>query len=157
MTAMSEMSHDSNRWIAFSRRLRTTAAGLTVMTALLALGCSRQAEVGGVVTLDGRPLATGVVTFTPASAGPSGYATVGRDGTYTVQMGASAGLPPGDYVVTVAANGPPSADSQPGPGPLSDGIRPLVTPQRYADPAQSPLRATLKSGTQELRLVLTSE
>jgi hypothetical protein len=32
-----------------------------------------------------------------------------------------------------------------------------MTPQRYADWAEPPLRATLQSGTQELPLVLTSE
>jgi len=60
-------------------------------------------------------------------------------------------------IVTVAANGPAASDSQPGPGPISDGIRPLMTPQRYADWAEPPLRATLQSGTQELPLVLTTE
>lgn len=138
-------------------RRRRPVGGLILAMVVTAIGCSRQADVCGVVTLDGRRLPTGVVTFTPVSGGPSGYATVGEDGTYRVQMGASAGLPPGEYIVTVAANGPPAGSSQPGPGPLSDGIRPLMTPQRYADPAQSPLRATLASGTQELRLVLLSE
>jgi hypothetical protein len=132
-------------------------AGLVLAAILTAAGCTRRADVGGLVTLDGKPLPTGVVTFTPASGGATGYAAIGEDGRYTVQTGASAGLPPGEYVVTVAANGPAATDSQPGRGPLSDGIRPLVTPQRYADRAESPLRATLQSGTQELRLVLTSE
>jgi len=124
---------------------------------LTAVGCTRRADVGGLVTLDGTPLPTGVVTFTPASGGATGYAAIGQDGRYTVQTGASAGVPPGEYVVTVAANGPAASDSQPGPGPISDGIRPLVTPKRYADRAESPLRATLQSGTQELPLVLRSE
>jgi hypothetical protein len=60
-------------------------------------------------------------------------------------------------IVTVAANGPAASDFQAGPGPLSDGIRPLVTPQCYADRVESPLRATLQSGTQELPLVLETE
>lgn len=128
------------------------AGGLLVLS-----GCARRADVSGVVTLDGKPLSAGVVTFTPAAGGPTGYAAIGDDGTYRVQTGASSGLPAGAYVVTVAANAPQTADSQPGPGPLADGIRPLVTPQRYADPGQSPLRVTLKSGTQALPLELTSE
>lgn len=128
-------------------------AGVT----LAACGCTRRAEVSGVVTLDGKPLSAGVVTFTPAAGGPTGYAAIGADGTYRVQTGAAEGLPPGGYVVTVAANAPPAADSQSGPGPLADGIRPLVTPQRYADPSQSPLRVVLKSGSQALPFELTSE
>jgi hypothetical protein len=120
-------------------------------------GCSQRAEVGGTVTLDGRPLGGGVVTFCPAADGPSGYAAIGSDGRYAVQVGSRAGLPPGDYVVTVAANVPPAEGSQPGPGQFSDGITPLATPQIYADREQSPLRATLVSGSQELRLELTSQ
>jgi hypothetical protein len=136
-----------------------SAAGCLLLAGLIlvASGCARRADVSGVVTLDGKPLSSGVVTFTPAAGGPTAYAAIGEDGTYRVQTGAAAGLPAGAYVVTVAANTPPTSDSQPGPGPLADGIRPLVTPQRYADPGQSPLRITLASGTQTLPLVLTSE
>ena len=145
------------RWVTVRHWGRFGSGGLVLAVMLTAAGCTRRADVGGLVTLDGKPLPTGVVTFTPASGGPTGYASIGQDGRYTVQNGASAGLPPGEYVVTVAANGPAASDSQPGPGSLFDGIRPLVTPPRYADRAASPLRATLQSGTQELPLVLTSE
>jgi len=131
-------------------------AGVLVSLAL-ATGCSRRAEVGGTVTLDGRPLAAGVVTFSPTADGPSGYAAIGPDGRYMVQVGGRNGLPPGDYVVTVAANVPSAEGPQPGPGQYADGITPLATPQRYADREQSPLRATLVSGSQELKLDLTSQ
>lgn len=124
---------------------------------LVAGGCSQRAEVGGTVTLDGRPLSAGVVTFCPNADGPSGYAAIGPDGRYVVQVGSRNGLPPGQYVVTVAANVPPAEGSQPGPGQYSDGITPLATPQIYADREQSPLRATLVSGSQELKLELTSQ
>jgi len=150
-SAADRLGGNVSRWCGFGSR------GLVLAAMLSAAGCTRRAEVGGLVTLDGKPLPTGVVTFTPSSGGPSGYAAIGQDGRYTVQTGATPGLPPGEYVVTVAANGPAASDSQSGPGPLSDGIRPLVTPQRYADRAESPLRATLQSGTQELPLVLKSE
>jgi hypothetical protein len=123
----------------------------------LAAGCSQRAEVGGTVTLDGRPLTAGVVTFCPTADGPSGYAAIGSDGRYAVQVGSRQGLPPGRYVVTVAANVPPAEGSQPGPGQFGDGITPLATPQVYADREQSPLRATLVSGSQELVLELTSQ
>lgn len=155
-----------NRWQDTSRpatarigdRRGWSARGLLLATLILvACGCTRRAEVSGVVTLDGNPLSAGVVTFTPAAGGPTGYAAIGENGTYSVQTGAAVGLPPGGYVVTVAANVPSAADSQSGPGPLADGIRPLVTPQRYADPGQTPLRVVLKSGSQALPLELTSE
>lgn len=124
---------------------------------VVAIGCGRRAEVSGVVTLDGQPLTTGVVTFTPAAAGPTGYAAIGSDGRYQVHVGAAPGLPVGAYVITVAANAPPAEGATPGPGPDSDGIAPLMTPQRYADRETSPLKVVLKSGTQELPLALTAE
>lgn len=130
--------------------------GLAVLVAAVA-GCGRRAEVSGTVTLDGVPLTNGVVTFTPRDAGASAYAAIDADGRYTAQTGASVGLAPGDYVVTVAANLPTGEGGPTGPGPYSDGISPLSTPQRYADRSQSPLRAVLKSGTQELRLELSSQ
>jgi hypothetical protein len=130
--------------------------GLAVLVAAVA-GCGRRAEVSGTVTLDGVPVTNGVVTFTPRSAGASAYAAINADGRYTAQTGASVGLAPGDYVVTVAANLPAGEGGPTGPGQYSDGISPLSTPQRYADRSQSPLRALLKSGTQELRLELSSQ
>ena len=139
------------------RLVTACLAAVCLTVACVAVGCGRRAEVSGVVTLDGKPLPAGVVTFSPANAGPSGYGAIAADGSYTVQLGSSQGLPPGEYVVTVAANAAAAAGGTPGPGPLSDAITPLMTPQRYADPALSPLRATLKSGTQQLPLVLRSE
>jgi hypothetical protein len=132
-------------------------APAAILAVVAAIGCSPRAEVGGTVSLDGKRLSAGVVTFSPTGDGPTGYASIAADGSYAVQVGGRNGLPPGDYVVTVAANVPRSEGTQPGPGPYSDGITPLATPQKYADRAMSPLRATLVSGTQELRLDLTSE
>lgn len=132
------------------------SAPVALVAMVAVTGCSQRAEVGGTVTLDGRPLTAGVVTFCPATEGPSGYAAIGPDGRYAVQVGSRTGLPPGEYVVTVAANVPQAEGAQPGPGQFSDGITPLATPQMYADRGQSPLRATLVSGSQNLPLELTS-
>ncbi len=141
----------------FRRLLRARLAAVTAVIVVIVAGCGRRAEVTGVVTLDGTPLSNGVVTFTPRSGGASAYATIGSEGRYTAQTGASAGLSPGEYVVTVAANVPAAEGGPTGPGPYSDGISPLSTPQRYADRSQSPLRALLNSGTQELRFELSSQ
>lgn len=132
-------------------------AVLAAAGAIVAAGCSPRAEVGGIVTLDGKPVPSGVVTFSPKGDGPTGYAAIGSDGRYVVQVGSRSGLPPGEYVVTVAANVAPAEGVSSAPGPYSDGITPLATPQRYADREQSPLRATLTSGSQSLPLELTSE
>jgi len=140
-----------DRWI--TRLVVCLAAAVVIPLA----GCGGKAEVSGLVTLDGRPLGTGVVTFTPASGGPTGYAAIGADGRYEVQVGANRGLPAGAYVVTVAANEAPPEGTVPGPGPDAEGIAPLLTPQRYADRETSPLKVILRSGTQELPLELTAE
>jgi hypothetical protein len=142
------------RWTSDSWR-SPFGIGLAVLFAAF-VGCGRRAEVSGTVTLDGVPVTNGVVTFTPRGVGASAYAAINADGRYTAQTGASVGLAPGDYVVTVAANLPAGEGGPTGPGPYSDGISPLSTPQRYADRTQSPLRALRKSGTQELRLELSS-
>lgn len=141
---------------AAAGRRRGARVALLGAIVLCFVGCSRRAEVTGVVTLDGSPVPGGVVTFTPRTAGATAYAAIGPDGRYTAQTGGKAGLIPGDYVVTVAANLPGAEGIPSGPGPYSDGIRPLSTPQKYADPGTSPLRAILKSGTQELLLDLSS-
>lgn len=153
----------STRRIPFAPQSSTSAPaqpmGWWTLALILvaAIGCGRPAEVTGRVTLDGEPVPAGVVTFTPVGGGPSGYGAITPDGRYSVQTGSKNGVPPGDYRVTVAANALPSEGVPTGPGQLSDGIAPLITPARYADPAETPLRATLVSGTQELPLDLTSQ
>lgn len=143
--------------VAGVRRPTWILACLCAAVAAPLVGCGGKAEVSGVVTLDGRPLGTGVVTFTPAVGGPTGYAAIGPEGRYEVQVGANRGLPAGAYIVTVAANAAPVEGSVPGPGPDADGITPLVTPPRYADRETSPLKVVLRSGTQDLPLHLTAE
>lgn len=123
----------------------------------LAAGCGQPGKVSGVVTLDGAPLSTGVITFNPAVSGPSAYGAIGADGRYELRTGATAGLAAGEYVVTVAANA--AAQEQPGAGswPGTERVLPLVTPRKYADREKTPLRATVKAGGQTLDFALISE
>lgn len=154
---MSRMAMPRTSGSSHSRYGRFAAWSAVVAIGMLVAGCSPRADVGGVVTLDGAPLSGGVVTFSPLADGPTGYASIAADGRYVVQVGGRNGLPPGAYVITVAANVRPAGEVPTGPGPYSDGITPLATPQKYADPEQSPLRATLVSGTQSIPLDLTSQ
>jgi len=123
----------------------------------LAAGCGQPGKVSGVVTLDGAPLSTGVITFNPAVSGPSAYGAIGADGRYELRTGATAGLAAGEYVVTVAANA--AAQEQPGAGswPGTERVLPLVTPRKYADREKTPLRATVREGGQTLDFALISE
>ncbi|MGI9177568.1 MAG: carboxypeptidase-like regulatory domain-containing protein [Pirellulales bacterium] len=128
---------------------------IVAMAALLATGCGRHAaKVSGQVTLEGRPLTNGVVSFTPMKPGSSAYGTIGAEGRYSLQTGAEKGLDPGDYKVTVAANATPEEAAQMGFKVGREGIMPLLTPLRYADGATTPLSATVKPGAQVIDLML---
>jgi hypothetical protein len=132
---------------------RVTAVAIATM---LAAGCGRPAAVSGLVTLDGEPLTTGVITFTPAGTGSSAYGVIGPDGRYELRTGAAAGLAAGDYVVTVAANAAAADRPAGGSWPGSERVLPLVTPGKYADRDKTPLRATVAAGDQQLDFGLVS-
>lgn len=128
---------------------------VTAFAAVMAAGCSRHpARLSGRVSLDGKPLATGVITLTPVGKGPSAYAAIGADGRYSIHTGAATGLEPGEYVVTVAANAAAAGGAAEAPG--NKGLLPLITPPQYRDARKSPLRATVERGSQELDFELRS-
>jgi hypothetical protein len=128
------------------------------MLALAAAGCSRHAsQLSGQVSLDGAPLTTGVVTLTPVGNGPSAYAAIGPDGRYSIHTGAAAGLDPGEYVVTVAANATTSGGASGVESPGGKGPPPLITPPEYLDRGRSPLRATITPGSQVIDFKLESK
>lgn len=137
------------------------SALMVAMVAAIALcqaGCGKHsASVAGDVTLGGKPLATGVVTYTPAATGPSAYANIGADGRYSLQTGAAAGLEPGSYKVTVAANATPEQAAAMGIKIGREGIMPLLTPPKYADVSSTPLTVDVKAGRQEIDLVLEAD
>ena len=83
-------------------------------------------------------------------SGPSAYGTITSGGRYDLKTGASGGLEVGDYVVTVAANATPEQAAAMGFKVGREGIMPLLTPPIYADNSTSPLKASVKSGRQEL-------
>lgn len=131
---------------------------LLAMAAIAAVGCSRHASrLSGQVSLDGRPLTTGVVTLTPVEAGPSAYAAIGPDGRYSIHTGAATGLEPGEYVVTVAANAAASGQAAGVELPGGKGLPPLITPPEYLDRARSPLRVKVAPGAQVVDFNLESK
>jgi hypothetical protein len=69
---------------------------------LALLGCSRDGRVsaGGTVTLDGKPLESGVITFQPAP-GSEGVGAGGQLAGGQFQIAAKHGLKPGKYWVSV--------------------------------------------------------
>lgn len=85
------------------RRCRLAALAMIWLAGFV--GCSAndgRQPVTGMVTVDGRPLLTGSISFRPAPSNhsPSSGATV-RDGEY--MLSAAQGLRPGKYLVTIQA------------------------------------------------------
>jgi hypothetical protein len=123
---------------------------------LTALGCggTYDSSVSGVVTLDGKIVPTGTVSFTPSSAGPTAFSLIAADGKYSVRTGRESGLPPGQYSVSVTANEPPAAlrSKDGGPAPLGKPI----TPEWYRNPTTSGLSYDVKPGENEINLELKS-
>jgi hypothetical protein len=94
------------------------------------------------VTYRGQPLNTGTVTLHPQSEGPIGIGSVGEDGRYQVVTGTESGLPPGDYLVTVVANGPMPEPTPDDPEPLP----PSLIPARFTAKQTSGLSYTVVAG-----------
>ena len=105
--------------------------------------------VGGVVTLNGEPLANAVVQFYPTSGGGQGAGYFGHtDLTGRFDLASPAGpsgAAPGSYTVAISkfarADGspfPPDADS----GVFAaEGVEHV--PPKYSDPGRTELRATV--------------
>jgi len=134
--------------------------GLAVLAAvsLASAGCggdpSRIAvfPVEGTVVSAGKPAAKAIVVFHPANPGaatkdgPGGTIATETDdqGKYRLSTyEADDGAPAGDYVVTVRPGGGSSVED-------GDGVVRRATPTRalakYAEPATSPFKATIKPG-----------
>lgn len=114
----------------------------------------------GTVTIDGKPLANVYVTFRPDDGEPGvgGYAITDSSGRFEIRYPDSGpGLVPGRYRVTVAP--PPRApgDGPPNASPMakkSDGT--LSYPPVYSSPENSPLRVTITSDGQPVKVELSS-
>lgn len=90
------------------RRRFTHVLCLLAIT-LSAAGCSSESDdglpreaVSGVVTLDGQPLAEGLIRFRPQPEGPTEGGGMIKDGSFSIER--SAGLVPGTYAVYINAS-----------------------------------------------------
>lgn len=128
---------------------RLIAASFVLM--LLAIGCSRNSspatvKVHGRVTYKGQAVSEGTITFQPTKPTPGSpmrpaVGTFNADGNYELStFGGGDGAVPGEYAVTVRSVSDVSVENP---------RAPLVwkTPQKYADPAKSNLKATISAGS----------
>jgi hypothetical protein len=108
-------------------------------------GCSQSdtVEVTGTLTMNGQPVDQAEVMFNPKQGR---LATGVTDGSGRFKLSTAKpddGAMPGDYVVTLAEYYPPD---KPPALPRGGGLLPSRFPQKYADPAKSPLTATVERG-----------
>jgi hypothetical protein len=115
-------------------RLVTAAA---MAMAMAAAGCGGDGiprePVSGKVTLDGSPLDSGLIAFTPADNTRPPAGTAIQDGRYSIGRGD--GPAPGPHTVTISSRKPTgkklkSADF---PGTLVEETREIIAPQYNVD------------------------
>ena len=137
---------------------QTMIPGVWLMLATAAIavciGCGRyDARVSGTVTLDGKVLDRGIVAYYPESGGVVAYGVIDGNGEYHLMTGRDAGLPPGEYDVTVVANEVP--ERQPGKsGPPPPGKR--LTAESVSDRRTTDLHYTVEPGGNVIDLELFS-
>jgi len=141
------------------RTHETVAVCLVALAICLPLpGCRRGPPVvyiEGVVTMDGEPLEGANVGFTPVGTPGSMSAAGFTDAkgkfvlsTHTARFGA--GTTVGDYIVVVSKTIiPPGEEDKDSPKVV------LVTPATYQLKETSPLRATVKNGSNRFAFDLT--
>jgi hypothetical protein len=143
---------------AFKTSLRwQTLSCLFLLSCVLlsAAGCSRDtfAKVEGNVTLDGKNLEGGSVTFSPVATGPLSFGTIASDGSFHLQTASTQGVLPGQYVATVSWR-----RGQPTMGMSEKDIEGLEkVPVRYCKTETSDLRFDVKPGINSFDLKMSSK
>ena len=127
-------------------------------------GCSdrpKLAKVKGTVTLDGKPLATGSVTFEAKGMRPARGKIVNGEITEVTTYDTGDGAPVGSHRVAVTATADAGAAIAPNPGdtkaPQGDYMSgKSLIPAAYNNPDTSGLTAEIKSGENTVELKLSS-
>jgi hypothetical protein len=105
-------------------------------------GCSEATGiVSGEVKLNGDPVPRGTITFHSRGSKPTGRFTEINDGKYTL-----AGLPVGEYAVTVQSTIQPPPTTAKGAKAKTPAPKTVPVPLKYSDPEKSGLTFTLKAG-----------
>jgi len=146
---MKVVSHHSRKSKFIERFL---AASL--LSAFIGCGESDFATVTGHVSLDGKQLDGGAITFVPEAPGPLAYGDVAPDGKYSLQSSGSVkGLRPGKYIATVSHR-----RGRPSPGMTIAQIQALeMVPVHYTTPETSDLHKEVVAGENQIDLALVSK
>ena len=125
------------------------------IVSLTGCGGPYDASARGMVTLDGKVVPRGMVSFNPVSGGPVACAMIGENGRYVVRTGRDEGLPAGDYQVSITAYEAPAVAQTDKGGPPPPGKS--ITPAWYRMKETSGLKFAVQPGKNEINLDLTSQ
>lgn len=127
--------------------MRLVVLALVAVTVVGCGGGSKTAPVHGRVSLDGKPLTAGTVTFTP-EAGRSATGYIQSDGTFSLTTFAEGdGALPGPHKVSVSGGsvGPPQRPNF-DTDDVKGAVSKAVIPVKYANPDASGLTFEVKLG-----------
>jgi len=136
-------------------RVRFASVSCAVSAAVIVLiGCDSgpgRGEVRGKVTFKGNPVKEGAVTFLNPTEGGAHEAQIEKDGSYVVNGGAVVG----EYIVEIKPL-VVIVDTDPGKSPPAPVEKPAPDiPRKYRMQGTTPLKATVKSGKNEIDFEMT--
>jgi len=114
-------------------------------------------RVSGSVTFDGKPVTEGLVIFQNPAKGIYMTDEVDAEGRYEIIMAQGAGLPLGEYQVSVSPPLPKTPELGDIPGRPSAADQFPNIPQRYRDPQTSGLALVVEEGSNHLDIAMTTK
>ena len=117
---------------------------MLLMSAVACAGCGQQAKKGAVsgkVTLDGQPLATGLIRFMPSDGGTATADGQIKDGEFNVSV------PPGEKRISISAQKVVGKKPSQMPGSPMVDVTEEIVPARFN--AQTTLTHTVTLGLQQ--------
>ena len=143
----------------FTFRAKASHAQVVLICVILAVcmpACSPKEKLGAVsgkVTFQGQPVKEGSVAFTNKAKGVFMTAKLDEQGHFKVVMAKGAGLPPGEYQLSVS---PPIPDASMGAGPMPAPIPVCPNiPHRYRNYKTSGLTLTVPEEGTTLNIEMT--
>lgn len=118
-----------------------------------AVGCGgKPARVSGTVTVDGKPLDRGRVSFAPTATGQMAVGTIQNDGTYKLMTNRERGLEPGEYKASIVSREMQQSDD--GGPPMQSKY---LAPKKYSTTSTSGLQFSVETGSNTIDIDLSSE
>lgn len=134
--------------------MKFVTASALLLTLVLCVGCNSSSTASGTVTFNGQPLETGEVLFHPTTEGAIATGTILK-GNFEMSTGQDATLAAGSYKVTVTANEKPDFAKIGAEG--AEFVPKRLTPEIYANPTTTPLKAEVKPGANKFTFDLSSQ